>query len=75
MVKLLAAIPILYPIKAELDEEVIIDKHCPTEAEVNIGTVILIICLNRLTAPRPLSGIADWAGCFCQLEMSPVVAE
>jgi transposase len=61
MVKLLAAIPILYPILAELDVEAIIDKYCPTEAEVNIGTVILILCLNRLTAPHPLSGIADWA--------------
>ena len=61
MVKLLAAIPILYPILAELDVEAIIDKYCPTEADVNIGTVIVILCLNRLTAPRPLSGIADWA--------------
>ncbi len=61
MVKLLAAIPILYPILAELEVEAIIDKYCPTEADVNIGTVILILCLNRLTAPRPLSGIADWA--------------
>lgn len=50
MVKLLAAIPILYPILAELDVEAIIDKHCPTEAEVNIGAVIVILCLNRLTA-------------------------
>jgi transposase len=61
MVKLLAAIPILYPILAELEVEAIIDKYCPTEAEVNIGTVIIILCLNRLTAPRPLSGLADWA--------------
>jgi len=61
MVKLLAAIPILYPILAELDVEAIIDKYCPTEAEVNIGAVIVILCLNRLTAPQPLLGIADWA--------------
>jgi len=61
MVKLLAAIPILYPILAELEVEAIIDKYCSTAAEVNIGTVILILCLNRLTAPRPLSGLADWA--------------
>jgi transposase len=61
VVKLLAAIPILYPILAELDVEAIIDKYCPTEADVNIGTVIVILCLNRLTAPRPLLGIADWA--------------
>ena len=59
MVKLLAAIPILYPILAELDVEAIIDKYCPSEADVNIGTVIVILCLNRLTAPRPLFGIAE----------------
>jgi transposase len=61
MVKLLAAIPILYPILAELDVEAIIDKYCPTEAEVNIGAVIVVLCLNRLTAPKPLLGLADWA--------------
>jgi len=61
MVKLLAAIPILYPILAELDVEAIIDRYCPTEAEVNIGAVIVILCLNRLIAPKPVSGIADWA--------------
>jgi len=45
----------------ELDVEAIIDKRCPTEAEVNIGAAIVVLCLNRLTAPKPLSGIADWA--------------
>jgi len=60
MVKLLAAILILYPILVELDVEAIIDRYCPTEAEVNIGVVIVILCLNRLIAPQPLLGIADW---------------
>jgi transposase len=59
--KLLCAIPVLYPILAELEVEKIIDKYCPTEAEVNLGAVVLILCLNRLVAPRPLSGVADWA--------------
>jgi hypothetical protein len=69
MAKLLCAIPLLYPITsaslsaglAELDVEAIIERYCPTEAEVNIGAVIVILCLNRLVAPRPLSGVADWA--------------
>lgn len=61
MAKLLCAIPVLYPILAELKVEEIIDKYCPTEAEVNIGSVIIILCLNRLIAPRPLSKVADWA--------------
>ena len=61
MAKLLCAIPFLYPILAELDVEAIIERYCPTEAEVRIGAVIVILCLNRLVAPRPLSGVADWA--------------
>lgn len=47
MVKLLAAIPILYPILVELDVEAIIDRYCPTEAEVNIGAVIVILSLRQ----------------------------
>jgi transposase len=74
MAKLLAAIPILYPILAELDVEAIIDKYCATEAEVNIGAVILILCLNRLTAPQPLSGIADWAANVVIEELTGVPA-
>jgi transposase len=61
MAKLLCAIPVLYPILAELKVEEIIDQYCPTEAEVNIGTVIIILCLNRLVSPRPLSRVAEWA--------------
>ncbi len=61
MAKLLCAIPLLYPILAELEVEAIINRYCPTEAEVNIGAVVVILCLNRLVAPRPLSGVADWA--------------
>lgn len=74
MVKLLAAIPILYPVLAELDVEAIIDKYCPTKAEVNIGAVIVILCLNRLTAPQPLLGIADWAAKTVIEELSGVPA-
>jgi transposase len=61
MAKLLCAIPVIYPILAELKVEEIIDRHCETEAEVNIGAVIIILCLNRLVSPLPLSRVADWA--------------
>jgi transposase len=61
MAKLLAALPLLYPILTELEVEAIIDHYCPTEGEIPFGAVVVILCLNRLTAPRPLSGLADWA--------------
>lgn len=62
MVKFLSALPVLYPILAELEVEEIIDRYCPTQAEVNIGAVIMVLCLNRLMAPRPLYRVAEWAG-------------
>ena len=61
MAKFLCAIPVLYPILVELEVEAIVDKYCPTKGEVNIGAVVIILCLNRLAAPRPLSRVADWA--------------
>ncbi len=61
MAKSLCAIPVIYPILVELEVEKIIDQHCPTEAEANIGVVIVILCLNRLVTPLPLSRISDWA--------------
>jgi transposase len=61
MAKLLCAIPVIYPILVELKVEEIIDRYCPTQAEINIGAVIIILCLNRLVSPLPLSRVADWA--------------
>ena len=50
----------LYPIMKELKVADIIDKHCPTEADVSHGIVISALVLNRLTAPRPLYKVMDW---------------
>ncbi len=61
MAKLLCAIPVIYPILTELEIEKIIDQYCPTEAEINIGAVIAILCLNRLVAPVALSRVSEWA--------------
>jgi len=60
-VKLLASLPLLYPILTELKVEEIINRLCPTEAEYPIGVVVVVLCLNRLIAPKPLSGITEWA--------------
>lgn len=50
----------LYPILKELKIAEIIDKHCPTDAEVGNGIVVSVLVLNRLTAPRPLYKVAEW---------------
>ena len=50
----------LYPMLKELDVAEIVGKYCPTKAEVKHGTVVSVLVLNRLTAPRPLYQVARW---------------
>jgi transposase len=50
----------LYPIVKELDVAEIVNYYTPTEAEVEPGTVVTALVLNRLTSPRPLYKIGRW---------------
>jgi transposase len=56
----LGALPVLYGLLEVLQVREIINRHCPTAAEVDHGTVALVLILNRLVAPRPLYRVADW---------------
>jgi transposase len=54
------ALPVLYALLEVLHIREIINRHCPTAAEVDHGSVAVVLILNRLMAPRPLYQIADW---------------
>ena len=56
----LGALPVLYELLNVLQVRQIINRHCPTAAEVGHGTVAMVLILNRLMAPRPLCQVADW---------------
>jgi len=56
----MGALPVLYALLETLQVREIINRHCPTAAEVDHGTVAVVMILNRLMAPRPLYQIADW---------------
>jgi transposase len=56
----LGAIPILIPILQRLNVVSIINRYCPCQANVDEGTVALVLVLNRLMSPRPLYKVADW---------------
>jgi len=56
----LGALPVLYALLEVLQVRAIINHHCPSAAEVDHGTVAVVLVLNRLVAPRPLSRVADW---------------
>ncbi len=56
----LGALPVLYGLLEALQVRRIINRHVPTAAQVDHGTVALVLILNRLSAPRPLYQVADW---------------
>jgi hypothetical protein len=58
----LGALPVLYALFEVLQVRQIVNRHCPTAAEIDHGSVVLVLALNRLMAPRPLYKLADWLG-------------
>lgn len=60
MQRQLGALPVLYALFEVLQVRQIVNRYCPTAAEIDHGTVVLVLALNRLMTPRPLYKIADW---------------
>lgn len=58
----IGALPVLYTLLESLQLRTIINHHCPTRAQVDHGTVALMLVLNRLMKPLPLYHVADWLG-------------
>lgn len=58
----LGALPVLYALLETLEVRAIMNRHCQTKAEVEHGTVALVLVLNRLLLPLPLYQISDWVG-------------
>jgi hypothetical protein len=56
------ALPVLYALLETLRVGQIINRHCPSRAEVDHGTVAVVLLLNRLLLPLPLCQVADWVG-------------
>src|SRR3990172_3395506 len=56
----LGAVPLLLPILEELGLCASVNQLRPCKAEIDLGRIAVLMALNRLMAPRPLSGIADW---------------
>ena len=61
IIKVLGAIPLLLPLFERLGVRQIVNRHvAPSSAEHDSGLVVLILCLNRLLAPRPLVHVETW---------------
>lgn len=61
LVKVLGALPLLLPLFERLGLRAIINRHlAPSSAEHDCGLVVLLLCLNRLLAPKPLVHVETW---------------
>jgi hypothetical protein len=58
----LGTLPVLYALLETLQVRQVINRYCPTQGEVDHGTVGLVLVLNRLMFPLPLYRVADWVG-------------
>jgi transposase len=58
----LGALPVFYALLETIQVRDIVNRYCPTRADVDHGTVVLVLVLNRLTLPLPLYQVADWLG-------------
>jgi len=56
----LGALPLFYPILDTLDLRGIVNAVCPSEADLDLGVVALVLTLNRLMAPQPLYWVNHW---------------
>lgn len=72
----LGCLPVLYAVLDVLRVREIINRYCPTpKAEVDYGTVSIVLILNRLTAPRALYRVADWVAQTVLVQTLGVPAE
>ncbi len=56
----MSAIPLVNPILAELQVRQATNELVPSQADIDMGRVVMLLTLNRLLAPRPLYQVQDW---------------
>jgi transposase len=56
----IGALPLVYPILTALAIRRTVNELVASEADVDLGQIVVLLVLNRLLAPQPLYGIQDW---------------
>ena len=66
LVRSLGALPALLPLCEQVGLREIVNRHCYPEGDapedLDVGTVTLILALNRLQAPQALVHVEEWVG-------------
>ena len=58
----MSALPLIQPILADLQLRATVNELVPSQADVDLGQIVVLLVLNRLLAPQPLYEIQDWLG-------------
>ena len=56
----MGALPVVFPILAELQVRQITNELVSSEADIDLGGLVILLTLNRLLAPRPLYHVQAW---------------
>jgi len=54
-------VPLMYPLMEALQFRATINRLCWSKAEIDIGRLVEVLTLNRLSAPQPLYRVGEWA--------------
>jgi transposase len=71
----IGALPLVYPILDALHVWQTTNALVPSQADVDLGRVVLLLVLNRLLSPQPLYHVQDWMAETVLPEMLDVPAE
>jgi len=55
-----AAIPLLWPILTSLQVCRLTNGLVPSQADIDMGRIVMLLTINRLLAPQPLYQVQDW---------------
>lgn len=56
----MGALPLVYPILSALQVRAQTNARVPSQADIDLGRIVVLLTLNRLLAPQPLYHVADW---------------
>jgi len=56
----IGALPLVYPILADLGVRQITNDLVSSEADIDMGRIVQLLTLNRLLAPQPLYHVQEW---------------
>lgn len=58
----MGALPLVLPILAALQVRATVNQLLPSQADIDLGQIVVLLALNRLLAPQPLYEIQGWLG-------------